>query len=99
MVRPSNGGAGRRMSIVSQEHDVQTRQGRQTKSPQRLSVNLSAEVAQALQHIQRAQGLTLTDTVRRVISIAAFIEEATSRGAKILVHEGKSTKEVIFPRF
>ena len=98
MARPSDGGAERRMSIVSQEHDVEERQERQTKRPQRLSVNLSAEVAQALQDIQRAQRLTLTEAVRRAISIAAFVEGATGRGAKILVHEGKSTKEVIFPR-
>src|SRR5919202_1916588 len=98
MARPSNRGAQRRMSIVSQEPNLEERQEYQTKSPQRLSVNLSAEVAQALQDIQRVQGLTLTEAVRRAISIAAFVEQATHRGAKILVHEGKSTKEVIFPR-
>jgi macrodomain Ter protein organizer (MatP/YcbG family) len=82
--------------------EAQARSGTSLRSPvatTRLSVNLSQEAWEALQAIRERRGGTLTEAVRRVISIAKFIEDASDNGAKILIAEkGKALKEVVFPR-
>jgi predicted transcriptional regulator len=67
------------------------------RSPQRLSVNLSPDVADALQWIARKHGSTVTDAVRRCISTQKYVEEALDKGAKILIaEEGQPVRELVF---
>ena len=81
------------------EPGTEPREPRSRPGQVRLSVNLSEEAAEALRSIRARRGGTITDTVRRVISIAKFIEDATDQGAKILVAEkNQPIKEVVFPR-
>jgi predicted transcriptional regulator len=64
---------------------------------QRLSVNLSTEVAEALQWIAEKHGSTITEAVRRCISTQKYVEEALDKGAKILVAEdGQPVRELVF---
>lgn len=68
-----------------------------TRSPQRLSVNLSPDVAEALQWIAEKHGSTITEAVRRSISTQKYVEEALDKKAKILIaEEGQPVRELVF---
>jgi predicted transcriptional regulator len=68
-----------------------------TRPVQRLSVNLSPEVAEALQWIAEKHGSTITEAVRRCISTQKWVEEALDRKAKILIaEEGQPVRELVF---
>ena len=68
-----------------------------TRTVQRLSVNLSPEVAEALQWIAEKHGSTVTEAVRRCISTQKWVEEALDRKAKILIaEEGQPVRELVF---
>lgn len=65
--------------------------------PVRLSINLSAEAAEAIRDITARRGITITEAIRRAISIHKYLDDAAQRGAKILVEESDdSVKELIF---
>jgi ribbon-helix-helix CopG family protein len=65
--------------------------------PVRLSINLSADAAEAIREITERRGITMTEAIRRSISIHKYIEDATTRGAKILIEEREQpTRELIF---
>lgn len=49
----------------------------------RLNVNLNAETADTLKKISEEHNLSLTEVVRRAISLYNFIEEETERGHRI----------------
>ena len=67
------------------------------RAPQRLSVNLSPDVAEALQWVARKHGSTVTDAVRRCISTQKYVEEALDKKAKILIAaEGQPVRELVF---
>ena len=64
---------------------------------QRLSVNLSTEVAEELQWIAEKHGSTITEAVRRCISTQRYVEDALDKGAKILIAEdGQPVRELVF---
>jgi hypothetical protein len=72
-------------------------QSHPTRSAQRLSVNLSPDVAEALQWIAEKHGSTVTDAVRRCISTQKYVEEALDKKAKILIaEEGQPVRELVF---
>jgi predicted transcriptional regulator len=65
--------------------------------PSGLSVNLSPDVAEALQWIAEKHGSTVTDAVRRCISTQKYVEEALDKKAKILIaEEGQPVRELVF---
>jgi hypothetical protein len=69
-----------------------------TRAVTRLSVNLSPEVADALRSIAAEHGITITEAVRRAISIQNYVETALQQGAKILVAEPDGhMRELLFP--
>lgn len=63
----------------------------------RLSINVSPEVATTLQEYATRQGVTVTEAVRRAVSVLAYIDRVHQRGASVNVCEpdGKIT-EVVF---
>jgi hypothetical protein len=63
----------------------------------RLSVNMSAEVAEALREIADRHGCSITEAIRRCISTQKYLEDAADRGAKILLDEpGQPLRELVF---
>lgn len=69
-----------------------------TRTATRLSVNLSPEVADALGSIADEHSITITEAVRRAISIQNYVETALQQGAKILVAEPDGhVRELLFP--
>jgi hypothetical protein len=74
--------------------DVNT-EGAQTSV--RMTVKLSPQAAEALKTISDERGITLTEALRRGISIHSYIHEAVKRGAIIMAKEPDgSVKELIF---
>jgi hypothetical protein len=64
----------------------------------RLSVNLSNEAAMALRSYVQRHGITVTEAIRRAISLLKYIDELRNEGQKILVSDkaGKNIREVVF---
>ena len=62
----------------------------------RLSVNLAPELADELKEYADRKGVSITEAVRRAISVLAFVDDAQSRGASLNVEEGGSLKEILF---
>jgi hypothetical protein len=64
---------------------------------ERLSVNLSPDVANALRKYVGEHGVTVTEAVRRSISLLVYIDDAVrNRGAKILISEKGEMRELVF---
>ena len=53
----------------------------------RLSINLSAETADAFKALIERKGLTLTEGIRRAITVWRFLEDETAKGNQIAVIE------------
>jgi hypothetical protein len=62
----------------------------------RLSVNLNQEVADELKEYARRKGVSVTEAVRRAITVLAFVDETQRRGASLNVEEDGTLKEVLF---
>lgn len=50
---------------------------------QRLSVNINDETAKALNELARKRQTTVTEIVRRAISVYKFVEDETGRGRQL----------------
>jgi hypothetical protein len=61
----------------------------------RLSVNLSPEVADDLKGYASRKGISVTEAVRRAITVLTFVEEAQARGASLHLEENGALKEVL----
>jgi hypothetical protein len=62
----------------------------------RLSVNLGPAVADTLKGYASRKGVSVTEAVRRAISILAYIDSAQNRGASLNIEEGGKLKEIQF---
>lgn len=69
--------------------------GRSTKKV-RLNADLAPDVAQALQDLASAQGISLSEAVRRAISNEAFLQRKRSAGSKVLLEEDGKLRELVF---
>jgi hypothetical protein len=49
----------------------------------RLHVNINDETAEALRHCAEVRGTTVTEVVRRSVSVLAFFEKARRRGYRL----------------
>lgn len=66
------------------------------KGPVRLSVNVSADVANTVRELQTFQNRSVTDVVRTAVGTEKFLQDAIRRGAKILIEEpDKTIKQVV----
>jgi hypothetical protein len=62
----------------------------------RLSVNLSPAVAATLRDYAGRKGVSVTEAIRRAISILNYIDDAQTRGASLNIEEAGRLKEVQF---
>lgn len=58
--------------------------------PIRLSVNMNVETADALRKIADAHGISVTEAVRRAVSVAHFVEEQTRQGKSVQIEDPKT---------
>lgn len=76
------------------EHPIGGRDA-QTDPLVRLSVNLNPDVADALKQYASRKGISVTEAVRRAITVLTFIENAQNRGASLHLEEGGTLKEIL----
>lgn len=62
----------------------------------RLSVNLSPIVAETLKDYASRKGVSVTEAIRRAISILTYVNEAQERGASLNIEEAGRLKEIQF---
>jgi hypothetical protein len=63
----------------------------------RLSVNLGPETAEDFKELTSQKGLSITDGIRRAISLWKFFEDETKRGNRIaIVYPDGTTEKVRF---
>jgi hypothetical protein len=62
----------------------------------RLSVNLSPTVAGVLNAYADRKGISVTEAIRRAISILKYVDDAQGRGASLNIEEAGTLKEVQF---
>lgn len=62
----------------------------------RLNADLAPDVAEALQHLARSQGISLSEAVRRAISTECFLQVQRDEGHKVLLAENGKLRELIF---
>jgi len=58
----------------------------------RLSVNLAWDVADALKSLSTNQGVTVTEGVRRAVSLWSLISSERAKGHKVMIVEGEGDK-------
>lgn len=69
----------------------------QEKAPyRRLSVNVAEDVAGAIDQIGRRHRWTITEVIRRAVSILKFVDDETAQGGKVLVERDGKLREVRF---
>jgi hypothetical protein len=56
---------------------------------ERVTVNLSARAARALELVTKLTGDTKTDAISRALQVYAFFEETTANGGSLYIQEGK----------
>lgn len=62
----------------------------------RLSVNLSPNVFGELKNYADRKGVSVTEAVRRAISVLKYVDDAQDRGASLNIEENGALKEVQF---
>jgi len=60
----------------------------------RLSVNVALDVADAIDVLAKRHGTTVTDVIRRAVSVYKFIDDETVNGGRILVEQDGILREV-----
>ena len=58
----------------------------------RLSVNMNSETAEALKELAERNQISVTEAVRRAISVAHFIEEQSRAGKSVQIEDPKTGK-------
>lgn len=62
----------------------------------RVNFRLAPSTVEALEEIAKARGVTLTEALRQAIGTEVYLRKATQKGAKVLLQEDGTTKELIF---
>ena len=62
----------------------------------RLSVNLSPTVFVELKSYADRKGVSVTEAVRRAVSVLTYVDEAQDRGASLNIEENGKLKEIQF---
>jgi Ribbon-helix-helix protein, copG family len=62
----------------------------------RLSVNVALDVGDAIDELAKRHGTTITDVIRRAVSMCKYIDDETSDGGRILVERDKTVREIKF---
>jgi len=67
----------------SVEHGPISASERADKGIVRLNVNINAETAEALKALAEAKGISVTEAIRRAISVYKFVEDEVQIGRKV----------------
>jgi predicted DNA-binding protein len=65
--------------------------------PEKLTLRLALDVRAALEWLAKKKGVTLSEVIRRCISIEKYLTEEVDRGCSILIEEKNGRiKELVF---
>jgi hypothetical protein len=62
----------------------------------RLSVNVAPDVGNAIDDLAKRHRTTITDVIRRAISVCKYIDDEAESGGRILVERNGTIREVKF---
>ncbi|MEM9276344.1 MAG: ribbon-helix-helix protein, CopG family [Cyanobacteria bacterium P01_F01_bin.143] len=62
----------------------------------KMSITLPEEIAKHLEWLAEVQDISKVEAIRKAIATESFLKQELIKGAKVLVVEGDSTKEVVF---
>ena len=62
----------------------------------RLSVNVASDVAAAIEDLAKRHDTTITDVIRRAVSVYKFMDDEVRDGGKIMVERGGTVRELKF---
>lgn len=65
----------------------------------RLNVNVNEDTANALRQIAKDQGVSITEAVRRCISLYHFLDTERSQGREIVIRDHYAREDRIVTRF
>ena len=77
-------------------HPYRPQQAAPAVTPVRLSVNLAPSVAEALRATAAAQGVNLTEAVRRAVALYAELHKERAAGRTLLSKDGTGKKAVFY---
>lgn len=77
---------------ATSQNPTSENRGSDTPKSIRLSVNMNPETAEALKEIAEKNHISVTEAVRRAVSLAHFIEEQAREGKSIQIEDPKSKK-------
>lgn len=61
----------------------------------KLNININDETEAALKELAARRGITVTETVRRAVSVYKYIEDEMDAGGKLqVIHEGGTSTSV-----
>ncbi|MFW3631242.1 ribbon-helix-helix protein, CopG family [Rhodococcus qingshengii] len=83
---------GQMRTMSEQKNEVPTSPAVDQTKPIRLSVNMNNETADALREIADRYGVSVTEAVRRAISVAHFVEQETRAGKTVQIEDPKTGK-------
>lgn len=66
------------------------------ETARRLSVLVAPDVGDAIDQLARRHGTTITDVIRRAVSVLKYIDDAAQDNGKILVKHDDVVQEVRF---
>lgn len=68
-----------------------------TEAPQtRLNININNQTAKVLREYAKANGVTVTEAVRRLIGIGTIVTKAEGEGKDILLRSEAGTERIVF---
>jgi hypothetical protein len=68
----------------------------QTQQSVRLNVNMNTDTAEGLRYVAEKYGITVTEALRRIVSLASLLEKKTEEGGMILVEDKKGRQLEVF---
>ncbi|MGH2548676.1 MAG: ribbon-helix-helix protein, CopG family [Thermomicrobiales bacterium] len=70
---------------------------KETRDAVRLSVNITPEVAEAIQALARSRGITVSELVRSALATEKFLADEQRKNKKLLLEAEDGTRErVVF---
>ncbi|TFC83037.1 ribbon-helix-helix protein, CopG family [Cryobacterium sp. TMT3-29-2] len=84
-------------SVYPTTNDTRTPRRQSAEKIVRLNVNLNNETAEALKALADERGISVTEAVRRAISVYKYIEDEVSAGHKVQIADkvNKTVTELV----
>jgi hypothetical protein len=62
----------------------------------KITLNLGAEVIAAVRGLAQKRGVTMTEVFREAISTEKYLDDAMTRGERVLIKNGRQVREIVF---